>query len=753
MSRPVAVGPDVKAVAQASRRPSAERFVWFAVAIGVLALAAGIWAAALVVRSDHEADPIATAALILLTGWSFIATGLIAWVRRPDNRVGRLMVTIGFLAFLGSLAHANASLPFTLGVVLGNASVAAFAHLLLAFPSGRLGSRALRTLAGALYVDLIGLQVLWILFADFRETGCEDCVAGGVHEPALLAENAFLVHQSDRLADAVENAQNGVGIALALAVAAVLVHRFRTASIPARRALAPVLLSGGAAVVLFLLVLATFLVWEGVAPAVRWLALAAYASVPLAFLIGVMRGRLARSAIGSLVIELGDATRPDDLRTMLSRTLGDPSLELAYRRADGRFVDLDGRPAQLPGPGEPRVATMIERDDRAVAALVHDRSVLEDPELVEAATAAAGLALENERLQAELRARLDELGRERDFLETVANVTPSFLCVVDTDGRIVRLNRAFEQATGHVDGPAVRGRFFWDVFAAPEDRESVRERVTERDADDAIVEHENVWATRDGRLMSVAWWRAPLLDEEGRARYLVCGVDISERLRQQEELRRLYAEVRRRADELHASRARIVEAADFERRRLEQNIHDGAQQRLVALALRLRLAESRLDGDPAEARRLLTSASAELAGALQELSDLARGIHPAVLAERGLAPALESLAARAGLPVELAPLPEERLPNAVEAAAYYLIAEALTNAARYAHATRATVSVRRSNGMAIVRVSDDGIGGADPDRGSGLRGLVDRVEALAGRLVIDSPPGHGTTITAEIPCA
>jgi PAS domain S-box-containing protein len=499
-------------------------------------------------------------------------------------------------------------------------------------------------------------------------------------------------------------------------------------------------------------VLATFLVWDGAAPALRWLALGAYASVPLAFLIGLMRGRLARSAIGSLVIELGETTGPGNLGTMLSRTLGDPSLELAYRLGDGTFVDLDGRAVRLPEPGSSRVATMIERNDRVVAALVHDRSLEENPELVEAVTAAAALALENERLQAELRARLDELERERDFLSTVANVTPSFLCVIDTEGRIVRFNRAFEQASGYADDASMRGRLFWDVFAAPEDRESVRNRITDPAGDGAIVEHENVWISREGRRMSVAWSRAALVDEQGRPRYLVCGVDVSERLRQQEELRHVYAEVRRRADELHASRARIVEAADFERRRLEQNIHDGAQQRLVALAVRLRLAESRLESDPAEVRRLLTSASTELAQALQELSELARGIHPAVLTERGLAPALESLAARAALPVELAPLPAERLPNAVEAAAYYLIAEALTNAERYAGAQRATVSVSRTDGTAVVRVSDDGIGGADPERGSGLRSLADRVEALEGRLVIESPPGRGTTITAEIPC-
>ncbi len=200
-------------------------------------------------------------------------------------------------------------------------------------------------------------------------------------------------------------------------------------------------------------------------------------------------------------------------------------------------------------------------------------------------------------------------------------------------------------------------------------------------------------------------------------------------------------------EELAASRARIVAAGDAERRRLERNLHDGAQQRLVSLALMLRLA-ARRHPDDAD----LDRAGEELTHALQELRELARGIHPAVLTERGLEPAIRAVADRAPLPVELeVDIGPERLPGPVEAAAYYVVSEALTNVAKYANASLVRIRVERSGGIARIQVSDDGAGGAHPDGGSGLRGLADRVEALAGRLTIDSPLGAGTTLRADIP--
>jgi signal transduction histidine kinase len=214
---------------------------------------------------------------------------------------------------------------------------------------------------------------------------------------------------------------------------------------------------------------------------------------------------------------------------------------------------------------------------------------------------------------------------------------------------------------------------------------------------------------------------------------------------------RLQAQLRARVEELRTSRARIVEAGTHERRRLERNLHDGAQQRLVALSLALRLAQGKLHKDPDGADALLTGAHEELTLALGELRELARGIHPAILSDRGLGAALEALAGRAPIAVELADVPAEPLPEPIEAAAYFVIAEALTNVVKYAHASQATVSVSRDNGYAVVEVTDDGIGGADPGRGSGLRGLVDRVSALDGSMELDSPAGAGTRLRAEIP--
>ena len=204
-------------------------------------------------------------------------------------------------------------------------------------------------------------------------------------------------------------------------------------------------------------------------------------------------------------------------------------------------------------------------------------------------------------------------------------------------------------------------------------------------------------------------------------------------------------------EELRASRARIVEAADAERRRLERDLHDGAQARLVALLLLLRVARRRAGDEDEELADLLDHAQEELQTSLGELRELARGIHPAVLTDRGLEPALEALASRAPVPVTLEVEGEERLPGPVESAAYFVVSEALTNVAKYARATRATVAVRRMNGSVTVEVSDDGVGGADAAGGSGLRGLADRVAALDGTLLLDSPAGRGTRLHAEFP--
>jgi signal transduction histidine kinase len=251
---------------------------------------------------------------------------------------------------------------------------------------------------------------------------------------------------------------------------------------------------------------------------------------------------------------------------------------------------------------------------------------------------------------------------------------------------------------------------------------------------------------RDGTRVGAIIYDAALRDDPSLVRAAAAAAAL------QLENERLEAELRARVEELQSSRARLVEVTMGERRRLERDLHDGAQQRLVALSLQLGLARRKLEPDPAVAGELLDAARGELERALEELRELARGIHPAILTDRGLGAAIEALAERAPLPVDLDEMPEDRLPAAVEAAAYFVVAESLTNVAKYSSAEHASVRVGRQDGFAVVEVSDDGVGGADPTAGTGLRGLADRLAALDGRLEVHSPPGGGTVIRANIPC-
>ena len=212
---------------------------------------------------------------------------------------------------------------------------------------------------------------------------------------------------------------------------------------------------------------------------------------------------------------------------------------------------------------------------------------------------------------------------------------------------------------------------------------------------------------------------------------------------------RLAAEIRGQLAEVEASRARILAATDEERRRLERDLHDGAQQRLVGLSLKLALAQ--LDAEPAAAEAL-ARAQEDLESALAELREFARGVHPSILREDGLEAALQTLARQASVPVSVSTKIEGRLPETVELAAYFFVSEALTNVAKHAKASSASVSTRSRDGALTLQVADDGVGGATSEHGSGLAGLADRVAALGGELDIESVPGHGTTLTARIPC-
>jgi PAS domain S-box-containing protein len=335
-------------------------------------------------------------------------------------------------------------------------------------------------------------------------------------------------------------------------------------------------------------------------------------------------------------------------------------------------------------------------------------------------------------------------------LQALIDSSPLALVEFGLDTRIRLWNPAAERIFGWSREEMLgRGGL---PMAPPQKRAESEDLFARVRAGESINDYETVRQRKDGSLVAVSIAAAPVRDGSGRVLgNMVAYTDITERKAQEAEVHRLNAELHARLEELAASRARIVTAGDVERRRLERNLHDGAQQRLVALSLSLRLALAKLDSDPAAARATLAAAADELARALEELRELARGLHPAVLSDRGLRAAVEMLAGRTPVPVEIVDIPDHRLGESVEAAAYYLIAEALTNVARYAHATRVRVRVAAGGGSVVVEVSDDGVGGADPAAGSGLRGLADRVEALCGTLEVTSPAGAGTTLRAEIP--
>jgi PAS domain S-box-containing protein len=339
---------------------------------------------------------------------------------------------------------------------------------------------------------------------------------------------------------------------------------------------------------------------------------------------------------------------------------------------------------------------------------------------------------------------ISERKAQEERLHALIDASPVALCEFALDTRIRLWNPAAERIFGWTREEML-GRGNLPMAPPGDGRAETLELFGRISRGESITDYETVRARKDGTLVPVSISAAPVRDGYGEiVGNMVAYLDISERKAQEERLHTLI-------DELAASRARIVTAGDVERRRLERNLHDGAQQRLVALSLALRLAGAKLESDAVAARDILAGAGEELALALEELRELARGLHPAILSDRGLGAAVEMLAGRTPVPVEVAGVPGERLPGPVEAAAYYLIAEALTNVAKYAQASAVRVRVAAEDGRVLVEVADDGVGGADPAAGSGLRGLADRVEALGGSLVVESAAGAGTVLRAEIP--
>ena len=552
--------------------------------------------------------PIGWVALDIVPGIAFLVAGQVAWHRRPGTRIGPLMVATGFAWYVGTFAvTSDAAVDGFIRAFQGYYDVL-IAWLVLAYPTGFLRSVAARVVIGAWFTVLVGRTVFRLAVTP-RSTSYDLAdpseVERYVRDVALrdTGENVFLV----------------VAAMLALVVLVLAVRRLLTETDVGRRVAAPVLLGGVVLAIGIVLEVATLAsagtfaerkdAWE----LGHVITCVASALVSIGFVVGIVRGRLARGTVADLVVELGDGPERPRLRDVLARALGDPSLEIAYAVPESRrFVDADGRGVGLPSPTDQRRAmTRLEAGGRTVAVLIHDPALSEQAELVRSVGAATRLALENERLAAEVRTQLE----------------------------------------------AVR-----------------------------------------------------------------------------------------------ASRARIVAAGDAERRRVERDLHDGAQQRLVTLALSIQVARAQADGSNPALASSLDQASEDLAAALTDLRALARGIHPAILADEGLAAAVEALADRSPANVTLR-APAERFTPTVEATVYFVVAEALTNVVKYARASAVTVSIEREGESLHVEVADDGVGGADPTNGSGLAGLDDRVAAAGGRLTVTSVAGAGTVVRAEIPCA
>jgi signal transduction histidine kinase len=572
----------------------------------------GVLTFLVVVTSDHWPHREIEATLGALIVWSFVGAGLFARAQRPDNRFGLLLAAVGVTWFLTRLNASDHAVPFTIGGLLGGSYLAVSAHMLVAFPSGRLSGRRERLIVGLAYGILL-LVVARMAVNDYSSEHTQ--VFGACPQ---CPDNLLLIDPQPDLAVALLRIQTTAGIVVSILALAQVAQRWRHATRPARRSLSAVIMAG-------LIVITAHAVYflgrllelsGGVVAALRVLALTALAAVPLAFLAGLARTRFFQgAALAQLIQGLRESEGRGRLRDAMAAALGDRSLDIAYWVPDlRRYVDASGEPVDLP-PEDPRLGwTPIEHDGQRLAAITHDRALAEQPELVQATGAAAALALERERLHAELRAHVAELT---------------------------------------------------------------------------------------------------------------------------------------------ASRARLVQAGDEERRRIERDLHDGAQQRLVAMLLNVKLARRGDDvTEPERARRqdqLLDGIERGIAEALDELRNLAHGILPPLLSDRGLATAVDDLAGRLPVRVEIEAMPDERLPGNVEVAAYFVIAEALTNAIKHADAGRIVVSARRAGDHVEIEVRDDGVGGVDAGAGTGLQGLRDRVGALNGRLSVDSPPGAGTAIRAEIP--
>ena len=501
----------------------------------------------------------------LLTGWTLVGCGLIGWSRRPESRSGALMAATGLTWFAANFTTTGFGALDWLGAHLLYLYRGPLVHLVLTYPRGRSVGRLERAAVAGGYGAALVLPVWRSDIATIALAGVLVAAATGGYFGALGRERREHLYALQATAF----------VAAVLVGADVLRLVFPTTGANE----------------------ATLLGYQ-----------AALCALAVGLLATLILAPWERPPVTDLVVELGE-TRSGTLRDALSRALGDPTLEVGYWLPDrGMYVDAAGRALDLPAHGSDRRVTRVQRDGQELAALVHDPAVLDDPALLEAVTAAARLGAANARLQAQVRARVEEL---------------------------------------------------------------------------------------------------------------------------------------------QVSRRRLIEASDDERRRLEQRLREGTVRRLDSLAELLAAARGRPGTETATS---IDRAESQLLHTLADLRELAAGLHPRELAANGLAEALRSLAEQSPVRVELE-VSSERLPREVEAAAFFVCSEALANVVKYASASHAVVTATASRGGLRVEVVDDGVGGADAAGGTGLRGLADRVEALGGTLDLESPPGRGTRLTAELPLA
>ena len=549
-----------------------------------LAVAAGLAVGWLGVHEQVAGTRIAAD---LALSWGLTAASLVVLERPRWQRARWLLAATPFALLGADLEWASSRAVWTFGSLLEGLWAALLVQLVVTFPEGRPWSRLARIAVVAAYTVTLGGQLVGAL------------VSPDTRDLLSVTSHPGVAHPIDR-------AQAIAGVGIALGVLLLVPQRVRTLGRPARRAQAPLLLAAAITALAGLVWLGWVIATDASAPTLETIARALAMTIPVGIVVGIGSSRLRGPQASELVVELRSEAAAT-MRERLARALGDPTLDVAYRLGDGRYVDAAGRPIELPQRAD-RAVTAVSVRGEEIAALVHDPALLDEPALVESVRATAALVLENERLAAEVRSQL--------------------------------------------------------------------------------------------------------------------------------------AEVR-------ASRGRIVAAADAERRRIERNLHDGAQQRLVTLSVALGLEASRADRATAE---VLSRAQDEVEQAVGELRELARGIHPTLLRDEGLTAAVEALARRAPLPVKVESSARDRLPDLVELAAYFVVSEALTNVFKHASATQASVLLAREPVALRVTVTDDGVGGARITPESGLAGLRDRLEALDATLVIETDAGCGTTVCAVFPC-